>query len=146
MLRGGADAQGWDWAQREGRNVASRGVGLEGRGCFYLRTDQVVYLVNGSSAWEREEDICGILGLYCRRRNFEDVDAAEQFSLDVGVEWPDSEDPGVARYRLFFQNWIGIVQGNYPVNKKTAIRLAGLLTLIYHGDRNTQFWCPKNFK
>lgn len=38
-----------------------------------------------------------------RRHNFDDVDAVEKFSLEIGSEWPDGEDRGVARYRYFYQ-------------------------------------------
>lgn len=41
-----------------------------------------------------------------RRHNFDEIDAVQKYSLDIGSEWPDGEDPGVARYRLFYQvNW-----------------------------------------
>lgn len=33
----------------------------------------------------------------------DEVDAAEKYSLETGQEWPDGEDPGIARYRLFYQ-------------------------------------------
>ena len=75
------------------------------------------------------------------------MDAVERFNLEIGTEWPDSEDPGVARYRLFFQNWTGIVQGVYPVDKKTAIKLAALLVMVYHGDRrNSHSWKLANME
>ena len=41
--------------------------------------------------------------VFVRRRGFDEVDAVEKHSLEIGQEWPDGEDPGVARYRLFYQ-------------------------------------------
>lgn len=40
---------------------------------------------------------------FVRRRGFDEIDAVEKHSLEIGQEWPDGEDPGVARYRLFYQ-------------------------------------------
>ena len=31
------------------------------------------------------------------------MDAVDQYNLDIGEEWPDSEDGGIAQYRRFFQ-------------------------------------------
>ena len=30
-------------------------------------------------------------------------DAVERYHLDIGEEWPEGEDSGVARYRKFYQ-------------------------------------------
>ena len=86
------------------------------------------------------------LVLLLKRRNFDEADAVERYHLDIGEEWPEGEDSGVARYRKFYQNWVGIVQGERTITKETAIRLAGLLTFIYHGSsKNAPFWPPPEF-
>jgi hypothetical protein len=78
-----------------------------------------------------------------RRKGFDDTDAAERHSLDIGKEWPDSEDTDVARHRMFYQSWMAIVQGEYPISKKFAIKLAGLLTYIYYGKKSdAPYWPP----
>ena len=96
------------------------------------------------------------------------MDAVDQYNLDVGEEWPDSEDGGIAQYRRFFQvrrqflswgalcfncviflpqSWIGVVQGACPVSKRTAIKLAGLLVQVYYGDRCTAVvWPPPDLE
>ena len=39
----------------------------------------------------------------CRMYQPEDVDAPDEGTLNCGAEWPDFENPDVARYRCFYQ-------------------------------------------
>ncbi|XP_019849675.1 PREDICTED: uncharacterized protein LOC109580678 isoform X2 [Amphimedon queenslandica] len=81
-----------------------------------------------------------------KRIGKDEVDAAEKYSLEIGEEWPDGEDSDVARYRMFYQSWIGFIQGDYPIIKSVAIRLAGLLAYIYHGSKSSSpFWPPYDY-
>ena len=48
----------------------------------------------------------GLMYLLFVRRKYqheEDVDAPDESTLDCGKEWPDFENPDVARYRRFYQ-------------------------------------------
>ncbi len=40
-----------------------------------------------------------------------------------------------------------MVNGNRDIGRHTAIRIAGILTYLYHGSRKTApFWPPLDFK
>ncbi|XP_064397866.1 uncharacterized protein LOC135344565 [Halichondria panicea] len=79
-------------------------------------------------------------------QNEDEVDAPDESSLDCGDEWPDCEHPDVARYRRFYQSWLGLVQGAYPVDRKAAIKLNALLTQVYFGDRErARVWPPQDY-
>ena len=42
---------------------------------------------------------------------------------EAGEEWPDFEEPGVARQREFYQCCCGVVQGDYPIERGVAVEV-----------------------
>lgn len=76
----------------------------------------------------------------------EDVDMPDESLEECGQEWPDFEHPDVARYRMFYQSWMGAVQGVYPVDRESSVKLAALLSHIYYGDRAAaRIWPPTDY-
>jgi hypothetical protein len=59
-------------------------------------------------------------------------DAADDVEVDeeMGKEWPTREIQEIARQREFYQGWIGIFQGDYPIEEEPAIELASLLVHV----------------
>lgn len=70
--------------------------------------------------------ICVCITLCSKHHPQEETDAPEE-EVDMGKEWPSHENWDVKAYRQFYQNWCGVVQGAYPVEKEVAIKVRSLL-------------------
>ena len=87
-----------------------------------------------------------ILHLRRFKSDDEDIDSSDMSFGNCGEEWPKSEHHDVARYRKFYQGWIGVVQGAYPVTRDRAVQLAAYLTGVYFEKKTGKPWPPRDYE